>query len=391
MSAAAFYQGRSFHVPSFKIELDGRDLTRLVVADVLEVSFTDDLEAIHSFELILHDWDPVGLHPRYSSPWDADGKPLRTDGGTVPDFEPGARVSLYFGYLEDGELPRVMDGEVVSISPSFPAAGSPTCRVRALDAFLRGLQKTLVEGNYDGTDKEIVDRLCRENHVTVRWDGPGNEGAAATKVEVEGTLYDEIATRAKRYGLSMMTEPPGPAGGDPVLVLGRPALAKVTPVVDLEWGRTLISFTPALSAAGQVSEVVVRAADPEAEGDERQIEVIRTWSDVGLDPSAIGPAGTAGLETAARGIQQIIKPDDVRTRADAERAGDDRLRELAADLVKGSGSSIGLPQLRAGQVVTLKGLGARFNGDYRLTRTTHSLGRSGYTTTFDARKAVLKE
>jgi phage protein D len=388
MSAAPFYEGRSFHVPSFRIELEGRDLTRLVVADVLEVSFTDDLEAIHSFELTLYDWDPVGLHPRYSSPWDAKGQPLETDGGTVPNFEPGARVSLYFGYLEDGELPLVMDGEVVSISPSFPASGSPTCRVRALDAFLRGLQKTQVEGNYDGTDKEIVDRLCAENGVTVRWDGPDNEGETRQKVEVEGTLYDEIAKRAEAYGLSMMTLPPT-AGGDPVLFLGKPATAKVSPVAALEWGKTLISFTPALSAAGQISEVVVRAADPEAEGDERQIELTRTWTDIGLDPSAIGPAGSADLQTAVRGVKEVIKPDNVTTRKDAEKAADMHLQKLATELVKGSGSSVGLPELRAGQVVTMKGLGARFNGDYRLTKTTHSLGNSGYTTTFDARKEVL--
>lgn len=389
MTAAPFYEERSLHVPSFRIELEGRDLTRLVVADVLEVSFTDDLESLHSFELTLYDWDPAGLHPRYSSPWDAQGRPLQSEGGAVPDFEPGARVSLYFGYLEDGDLPLVMDGEVVSISPSFPAAGSPTCRVRALDAFLRGLQKTQVEGNYEGTDKEIVDRLCVENAVTVHWGGPDNEGEPKENVEVEGTLFDEIAKRAEAYGLSMMTVPPGPGGGEPVLILGKPGATEASPIVELEWGRTLVSFTPALSAAGQVREVVVRAADPDAEGDEQQIEVTRTWSDIGLDPSAIGPAGSVDLDTAVRGVQEVIKPDDVTTRRDAEKAGDAHLQKLAMTLITGSGSSVGLPQLRAGHVVTMKGLGARFDGKYRLTKTAHNLGASGYTTTFDARKEVL--
>ncbi len=391
MSAPAFYEGRSFHVPSFRIELEGRELTRSVVSDVLEVSFTDDLEAIHSFELTLYDWDPVGLRPRYSSPWDAEGRPLTVDGVTVPDFEPGARVSLYFGYVEDGELPLVMAGEVISISPTFPASGPPTCRVRALDAFLRGLQKTQVLGNYDGTDKDVVDRLCADNGVTVRWDGPDNEGEPKNKVEVEGTLYDEIAQRAEAYGLSMMTQPAGAGGGDPVLLLGRPTATKAQPVARLEWGRTLASFTPALSAAGQISEVVVRAADPDAEGDDQQIEVTRTWSDIGLDPSAIGPAGSTDLERAVGGVQEVFKPDGVRTRKDAEKAADKRLQDLATELITGSGSSVGLPELRAGQVVTMAGLGARFDGDYRLTKTTHSLGGGGYTTTFDARKEVLKQ
>ena len=389
MNAASFYTDRTFHVPSFRIELEGRDLTKLVVADVIDIAFTDDLEAIHSFELTLYDWDPATLRPRYSSPWDADGRPLTMDGGTVPDFEPGARLSLYFGYLDEGQLPLVMVGEVVSIAPTFPASGAPTCRVRALDAFLRGLQKTRVEGNYDGTDKEIVDRLCAENDVLVRWDGPENEGEVRAKAEIEATLYDAIATRVKDYGLSLMTEPPTKEKDPPVLLLGKPAATRATPIAELDWGKTLIGFTPSLSAGAQVSQVVVRAADPEAEGDERQIEVTRTWSDVGLDPSAIGPAGASDLENVVRGITDVIKPDRVRTRADAEAAGDMHLRKLATELIKGSGSSVGLPALRAGRVIALKGLGARFNGNYRLTKTTHSFGSSGYTTSFDARKEVL--
>ncbi|MEV4351499.1 hypothetical protein AB0J83_44150 [Actinoplanes sp. NPDC049596] len=383
MTGPAFAEGRSFHVPSFRIELEGRDLSRTVVADVLEVTFTDSLDAIHSFELNLYDWDPVGLRPRYSSPWDADGRPLRVQGAAVPDFEPGARVALCFGYLDDGELPLVMKGEVVSISPSFPATGSPTCRVRALDGLLRRMQRTRVTDNGGGTDKQIVDRLC-QGHVTVRWEGPESEGDARKNVEIDGMLYDEVFKRAQGYGLSMTTEPDGSA-----LTLGRPAAARTAPVATLEWGRTLLSFTPALSTAGQYSEVVVRAADPDAQAGRRQIEVTRTWKDVGLKPSALGPAGAAGLDAAVRGVPLVIKPADVRTRADAEKAGDKKLQELAADLIKGSGSSLGLPELRAGRIVTMAGLGARFDGEYRLTRTTHSFGASGYTTTFDARKEVL--
>lgn len=385
MSAAGF--DRQFHVPAFRIELAGRDLTNLVVADVLEVSFSDDLTTLHSFELTLYDWDATARRPRYSSPWDEQGRPLANGAGAVPDFEPGAQVSLFFGYREDGDLPLVMAGEVVSISPSFPASGPPTCRVRAVDAFQRELQKTRVEGNYDGTAKQIVDRLCRENSVATRWNGPDSEGETRSKVEVEGTLYDEIVKRVEEYGLSMVTAPPEPPGRDPVLLLTKAVAAD--PVVELEWGRTLTSFTPALSTAGQVAAVVVRGANAEAEDGERQIEVKRTWADVNLDPSAIGPARSTDLEAAVRGTTEVIKPDRVLTRTDAEKAADARLQELAQDLVTGSGSTVGLPDLRAGRVVTLKGLGARFNGDYRLTKTTHSLGAAGYTTTFDARKEVL--
>jgi phage protein D len=296
-----FARGHSFLTPAFRLELEGRDTGRHVVADVLEVSFTDDLDAVDSFEFTVHDWDPVARRPRYSSPWDAQGRPLRLAGDgspEVPNFEPGAQVSLYLGYLEDGELPLVLDGEVVSLTPSFPGAGAPTCRVRALDAFLRRLQRTRVEGNYSGTPKEVVDQLCRENGVAVRWATLEAEGAPKKRVEVEGTLLEEVTTRAQEYGLSVTTQRGARPGDDPVLYLARPAEGDNEPVATLTWGRTLVSFSPVLSAAGQVAEVVVRGADPGASEDARAIEVRRTWSDIGLAPDALGPAAVADLRSA---------------------------------------------------------------------------------------------
>lgn len=391
MTAETFHTGKAFLTPAFRIELDGRDAGREVISDVLEVSFTDDLAAIDSFEFVLHDWDPVALRPRYSSPWDENGQPftLHQGGPEVPNFEPGAQVSLYLGYLEDGDLPLIMRGEVVSLSPTFPASGAPTCRVRALDAFQRGLQKIRVEGNYDGTAKEIVDQICAENDVTVRWATVDEEGEAEENVEVEGILHDEIASRAEGYGLSLATIQPEDPEGDPILFLAKPAEGDSSPVAEFVWGRTLISFTPAFSAASQISAVIVRAGDPDASGSDQNIEVRKTWADVGLSPTALGPAGTADIETAVRGIEDVIKPEGVATEADAERAAIRHLNELAETLITGSGAAIGLPALRSGATVTMAGLGARFDGVYRLTQTTHAIGGSGYTTNFQTRKEVL--
>lgn len=388
MTAENFKSGRAFMTPSFRITLAGQEPPREVLADVLEVSFTDDLGAVDSFEFVLNDWDPIALKPKYSSPWNEDGTPVKLSSGgpDAPNYEPGAKVSLYLGYNEDGELPLIMEGEVVSISPSFPASGAPTCRVRAINAFLRSLQKIRVEANYSGTPKDVVDAMCRDNGITVRWAPLEEEGKDEEKVEVEGILFEEIESRASAYGLSIMTEQ---GEGGPVLVLARPADDASDPVAEFEWGRTLISFTPALSAATQVSEVIVRGADPSQSDAEAEIEVSRTWSDIGLSPSAIGPTGKADLETAVSGVAEVIKPDDVASLEDAERAALARLRELAADLITGSGSALGLPTLRAGKTVTMVGMGARFDGTYRLTQTTHSLGGGGYTTSFQARKEVL--
>ena len=51
----------------------------------------------------------------------------------------------------------------------------------------------------------------------------------------------------------------------------------------------------------------------------------------------------------------------------------------------GSGAVVGLPGLRAGTKVEIGGLGERFNANYYVTDTTHTIGASGYQTSFNAR------
>lgn len=390
MPDSAFYETRNFLTPAFRIELDGRDAGRDVIADVLEVSFTDDLENINSFEFVLHDWDPVQLRPKYSSPWNENGEALRvgTSDKPVPNFEPGAQVSLFMGYLEDGDLPLIMEGEVVSIAPSFPAAGAPTCRVRALNAFLRGLQKIRVDENFDGTPKGVVDAMCQANDVTVEWSTIEDEGEEEENVEVEGLLYDEVAKRAGEYGLNLLTRQD--ESGNTSLFLASPSEGNDEPVVEFVWGRSLVSFSPVLSAANQISAVTARGGDAAQEGEDQQVEATKTWSDIGLKPDALGPAGQADIETAVQGMVEVIKPDGVETVADAEAAALAHLRELAADMITASGSSVGLPELRAGVTFTVAGMGARFNGTYRIGQVTHTINGSGYLTAFQCRKEVLE-
>ncbi|HEX6322440.1 MAG TPA: hypothetical protein VFZ36_01840, partial [Vicinamibacterales bacterium] len=55
-------------------------------------------------------------------------------------------------------------------------------------------------------------------------------------------------------------------------------------------------------------------------------------------------------------------------------------------LVEASGTTVGLPNLRAGQRVRIVGLGARFSGTYFVIKTTHTINNSGYVTKFTARR-----
>ena len=72
--------------------------------------------------------------------------------------------------------------------------------------------------------------------------------------------------------------------------------------------------------------------------------------------------------------------------AEAKRLATRTLEDNAKDLIKATGSTIGLPDLRAGSVVNITGAGGRFSGRYFVTATTHAIGDSGYTTQFACRR-----
>jgi len=65
------------------------------------------------------------------------------------------------------------------------------------------------------------------------------------------------------------------------------------------------------------------------------------------------------------------------------------LRRRLNKRLTGSGSCVGDPTIRAGQLIRLDGMGPDFSGDYRISTATHSIDTSGYRTTFEAFRELI--
>ena len=395
MAGAEFYANENFLVPAFEVRLEGKAGEKIAMRDVQEITFTDDMAAPGTFEFVLNDWDVVTKSVKYSSPWNAQGQPSKIDGQTdAPNFEPGVRLELLFGYIGRNPIQPIMTGEIISLSPSFPASGMPTVRVRAIDADFRDLQRIMIEGEYEGTTKDIISKLCNENNYEPDVSQITEPGEPKQKAAVEGTLYDALTSRAKDYRMFFGFAPPPPTpNGQKVkkatIRFTRLAAQKEEPVAEFRWGRTLQSFTPVMSSSSQISEVIVSGPDTSAKKDKRNIRVSMKMSELPWLAEALGPTGLAAVEASGKGIKELLKPSNLKTEADAKKAAVDRLTEIASTLITATGTSIGVPALRAGTRIKVLDIGLRFEGIYLLTQTTHTIGGSGYTTSFQARKEIL--
>jgi hypothetical protein len=383
MTVQPIHLDQTFFAPAFRLVLADRELQGEAIRDVVDVSYTDDLENLDSFEFTLNDWDPVRRLPKYSSPLDENGDVLRLESGEpVPNFEPGAAVALHLGYHDQGELPLVMRGEVVSLTPRFPASGAPTLKVRAVNALHRLLDEKR-PGSYEGTNFEIARAIARDMDIAITTPEPGDEPALERVVFQDQYPIVALLNLARRTGCRLWLDEEGPT-----LRMERSPVEPAT--YELEWGKSLIQFTPTLTTRGQVSKVTVHGVDLTRSGDDRKISGEATWDDLEVDGESLDTATEGELRSAIRTREEDIYHEPVTSAAEAEARARSYLRAMALGLVTGDGSTIGTPDLRAGRAVRLKGLGRRFNGTYTVTASTHAIAGSGYVTKFKARKEIVR-
>ncbi|GAA4547909.1 phage late control D family protein [Amycolatopsis samaneae] len=355
-AAQPIARGQDFYVPAFEIRPPGRPLPKDVLHDVISVNYSDDLTQIDKFEIVVNNWDARTRTFKYSN------------GNT---FLPGQKLELWMGYRGKDPLRRVATGEITSLRPSFPAAGQPTLTVSALNVLHRFRTKQVTEKYENKTDSQIAKLIGKRLGVKVHTQPLAEQ---AYPYLVQDNQYDIVFLfeRAHRIGYDLWVEED--QSGEPTLHF-EPSdnLRKVT--YELVWGRSLVEFQPTLTTARQVGSVTVRAWD------RRRKKMITATA----KRKSLGSKDDEGVSQAFNEREDITSVV-VADQAEADRIARDRLRDIAHEMIKASGSTVGLPDLRAGRMIRVGGLGTRFDGGYFLTGTRHSFSDAGYVTSFDCRK-----
>jgi uncharacterized protein len=386
-----------FYVPRFEIASSGAGIEPGVLRDVLSVTYNDSITDIDSFDMTLNNWDPHARAFKFV------GAETGVEGATPNQrlFNPGAaEFELRFGY--GAELMPVMRGHATSLEPTFPSGGASTLTVRALNV----LQRLRTREHRDSWPNSRVPRgqvkisRIAEDVGTRRIGGRGfplpiriDEQAKAREPVLEHVAQenqhdiDFLIALARRiaYVVFVDQEPAGGSRTREVLRFG-PSDARHPGVpeaaYELEWGKSLIDFTPKLSTANQLTAVEVRSRNRDTN------EAIRervTLDDVEVNRDLRGIVRGSGPR-AADGREHTITNEPQHDAAQARRRATAVLSERMRQLVEATGTTVGLPDLRAGQNLRIAGLGARFSGRYFVTKTTHTFDANGYRTKFTARR-----
>ncbi len=388
-----------FYVPQFKVRIEGSGLKDDVVRDIVQVTYRDSITEIDGFELTVNNWDPVAAAFKYVGAETA--KSLRED---TPQsrlqrlFEPSRkRVEVWMGYLDDLRL--MVTGHFTAMEPSFPSSGGPTLTVRGLNVLHELRCKRYTNTWPHGKRSQVQDSEIAKEIDDLRDNGKKRfplsivteEGALRREPPLDYVAQnnqydiDFLLSRARQRGYVVYVKEPDDQNPKPRLYFGRSEGGQglgLRPVTyELEWGRSLMEFKPTLSTATQVAAVTVTGWNRRIK---QPIRAKVTLADRAIrcnrDLFELLEQG----EACAREDQVVNEP--VNSESQACQRARAILNERTKEILKASGSTVGLPDLRAGQRLRIVGLGSRFSGTYFVTETTHTIGDGGYTTRFNARR-----
>lgn len=381
----------TFYVPAFEIKMKNSKLPSNILRDVQQVTYKDNINEMDYVELVINNWDALTRKFKYVGLEEKDLLKSPYKGL----FDPGQDLELRMGYQQplagsdQSSLKLMMVGKVDTLEQDFPNGGNPTLTVRAYNV-LNSFRKQPHTYTWEGKrDSEIAVDLGKR---AISKDKPGlgidvHVGDKAQKETPEPIVFMHnqfdilfLLERARRHGYSVYLDEKLENGKSHQFLYFGPSDTDTFITYKLEWGKSLIQFRPTLTTANQIIQVTVRGYDQHAK---KAIEATAKWGDadirINLDLQDLVLKHLDG-----RGSDVVNQP--VHTVQQAREMAKDLLLEHLKQMLKASGSTVGLPDLRAGRTAQVGGLGKYFSGTYFITDTTHTIGNDGYRTIFNARR-----
>jgi phage protein D len=342
-------------IPEVNLRVNGNDLSFDATSDIVSVSVLEDVNAAGMFTFTLLSWD---------------NKEMRVMWIDDDQFKEGNTVEIDMGYRD--KMKTLFKGEITGLEPEFPNDQSPTLTVTGYDRRHRLMGRRKTRSFLKMKDCEIAGQIAGD------WSLRPN--VQDTRVTLDYVLqhnqtdFEFLQERARRIGYEMLVTDtdlhfrPRKSDGSPVLTLSR----------DVE----LLDFNARLTTMGQVAEVFVQGWN--AKNKKEVVAKSKTGDERQMGGSASGPAAT---RRAFSGTGGTAVDTPVLSQAEADQLAEGWFGERALSYVEGHGTCIGEPDLRAGTLVQIEGLGRRFSGSYYVTSTEHSYRpKVGYRTTFNVRR-----
>ncbi|MGB9939410.1 phage late control D family protein [Methanosarcina sp.] len=343
-------------IPFFKVVVNGKEITEEALGAIESVTFEDEINTSRIFTMKLSSFD-----------FD-DGSFRFID---LDDFCLGSETKLYMG-MDSSTL--MMTGEIVSIEPHFGEDKS-TVEIHSYDQLHRlGFGKK---------QRTFSNKSDSELATMVAGDWNLSSSAEDTKIKYQHIWqynqsdFEFLLERAKRIRYEFFVENK--------TLFFRPSQENSSPSLALEYRVDIAEFSVRLRTLYMGSEFHVKGWDfikkepilAIAREDDEISDMAAGETGAKITKSAFG-SGLSAVSSAAL-------DEKIENSLDAKKLAVAQYNSQLVDAVTGEGKCAGIPELRAGKTIELKGIG-RFSGIYYVTSTTHVIDNEGYNVFFRVRR-----
>lgn len=270
---------------------------------------------------------------------------------------------------DDNTEISLIKGEITALEPTFGDGMIAELVVRGFDRSHRLFRETKSKAFLNIKDSDLAQQIA------------GNAGLSP-QVDSTSTVYDHLYQH-NQTDLELLMQRAWRIGYECFVAEGKLYFRKPptgSSNVTLTWGDDLQSFSPRMSLAEQVDEVIVRGWNPQ---DKKPI--VGQASSGQLYPK-IGESkdGKSWASTFGKG-KKIVVDQPVISQAEADALAAARLNEISGTFVEAEGVAFRRPDIKAGSFIKIEALGQRFSGTYLVTSASHIYTPEGLRVIFNVK------
>lgn len=334
---------KDFMGPTFTVKIDNQEISSSQM-QISSLNLTTSIERADSFTMEI------------TGAYDFQAKAFKHS----DKIKLGKEVQILLGYVDNVVI--AFYGYITNIKYEAVADDDIKIIVSGMDKTIKLMKGVKSRSFLKKKHSEIISTLASEAGLT-------------PKVDATSTMYESV----EQIGMSdySFMQALAEKNNYEVFVSGnelhfRKLHQDTSANLTLDWAESIINFSREDDLVDQPGEITVRGWDPM-----KKEAVVGTCSTM----TAIG-SGTSGkslLSSVVSGVKEYYY-SEVKSAVDAKTLAESIYYRRAMRLVSGRITSIGIPEIRAGIYVGIKGIDTDLDHTYYIVSASHEIDENGYVT-----------
>lgn len=334
---------KEFKGPTFTVKIDNQEISSSQM-QVTSLSLTTSIERADSFTM------------EVSGAYDYQAKAFKHSN----KLKLGKEVQILLGYVDKVEI--AFHGYITNIKYDAISDDDIRIVVSGMDKTIKMMKGIKSRSFLKKKHSEIISTLATDAGLTAKVDATSTMYEAVEQIGMSDYNFMQSLAEKNNYEAFV-------SGNE--LYFRKPHQA-ASANLTLDWAESIVNFSREDDLVDQPGEITVRGWDPA-----KKEAVVGTCSSMSAIGS--GKSGKSLLDSLVSGVKEYYY-SEVKSAVDAKTLAESIFHRRAMRLVSGRITAIGIPELRAGTYVAIKGIDTNLDHTYYIISASHEINENGYVT-----------